>query len=168
MSTFNKAMHVFTVNMERIAVEAESSRQALEVLEESLDTLHGIVAREDSDLSEEKADILADLWTMLGGNKKELRTVNTHLDLLKNLGAYRNRALAHVVAASQTLQSMNEDMQDLRDRVAAPEWLGESIPVEVHIKSIQNGLERLQEKRLKAKEIQEEIADRIVVGVERN
>lgn len=160
-------MHSFSINMERIVREAESSRQKLEALEETLETLHDMVARENSDLSGEKANILADLWTMVGGNKKELRTVDKHLNLLKNMGAYRTRALAHIVAASQALQAMDEDMRDLRDRVAAPEWIGDNIPVEVHIKAIQNGLERLEGNRLRAKRTQEEIADRIVVGAER-
>lgn len=167
MGTFTDAMNTLSVNMNRLIVEGEVSLHALENLEQRLATLHELVAREDSSLTSEKAEILANLWTMLGGNKKELRHVDTHLDLLKNLGAYRQRALAHVVAALQTLQSMSEDMEDLRERVATPELVGEKIPVEVHIKSIQGGLERLQERRLKAKEQEEEIINRVVKGIER-
>lgn len=168
MGTFTEAMNTLSVNMNRLILEGEVSLQALEKLEQRLATLYELVTREDSSLTSERAEILASLWTMLGGNKNELRHVDTHLDLLKNLGAYRQRALAHVVAALQTLQSMSDDMEDLRERVAAPELVGERIPVEVHIKSIQGGLERLKERRLKAKEQEEDIVNRIVVGIERD
>ena len=140
----------------------------LNELEERLLAIHELVAREDAVLSSSKADLLAELWTILGGNAKELRNLEGNLDLLKNLGLYRKKALAHVVAALQTLQSMSEDMEDLRERVTMPELVGESIPVEVHIKSIQSGLERLQEKRLKAKEQEQEIVGRVLKGIDKD
>ena len=75
-----------------------------------------------------------------------------HLYVLRNIGQYRTRALAHVAAAMSTLQSMSEDMEDLRERVAAPELVGDRIPVEVHMRSIKAGLDRLSEKRYQVKE----------------
>ena len=43
-------------------------------------------------------------------------------------------------------------MEDLRERVAAPELVGDRIPVEVHMRSIKAGLDRLSEKRYQVKE----------------
>ncbi|KAI0044174.1 hypothetical protein FA95DRAFT_1562541 [Auriscalpium vulgare] len=160
--TFNDAMNALSANMRRLVLEAEVSLADLDRLEERLGSLHEIVSREDSTLSSEQADLLANLWTILGGNRKELRGFENHRDLLKNIGSYRKRALAHVVAALQTLQGMSEDMEDLRERVAAPELVGERIPVEVHMKSIRSGLDRLQERRIKAQERQEEIVSRVM------
>ena len=50
---------------------------------------------------------------------------------------------------------MNADMEDLRECVARPALAGTKIPVDVHIKSIKLGLERLREERVRAKELNE-------------
>jgi hypothetical protein len=57
---------------------------------------------------------------------------------------------------------MSEDMEDLRERVAAPELVGSSIPVEVHMKSIKGGLERLKQGRIKAQEREAEAVRRVL------
>lgn len=160
--TFTEAMDVLGASMRRLIVEAEISLTNLNNLEERLSTLHELVSREDSSLSAAKSELLAALWTKLGGNRQTLRGYDDHLLLLKNLGDYRKRALVHVVTALQTLQAMSEDMEDLRERVAAPELTGSSIPVEVHMKSIQGGLERLKEGRLKAKEREEKVFKQVL------
>ena len=67
------------------------------------------------------------------------------------MGDWRMRAQVHVVATIRALDSLSEDMEELRERVANPALVGESLPVEVHIKSIQKGLERLQGDRRKTK-----------------
>ena len=87
----------------------------------------------------------------LGGNKRKLRNFDGHLTLLKDLATYRTQALAHVVAALQTLRGMREDMEDMRERAAAPDLIGSSVPPEVHMKSIEMGLKRLKEGRSRAK-----------------
>jgi hypothetical protein len=52
---------------------------------------------------------------------------------------------AHVVEALQVLELMAEEMEELRERVAAPELVGDAIPIDVHIKS---GLEKLKQRRI--------------------
>lgn len=163
--TFTDAMSVLSVQMRRIILEAEASMTNLDRLEEMLTTLHEIVSRENANISAEKEALLAELWTILGGNKRKLRGLDGHLFLLRHIGEYRMRAAAHVAAALQALIGMSEDMEDLRERVTAPELIGEKIPVEVHIKSIQAGLDRLKADRARAQE-REEQAVRKILGVE--
>ncbi|KAI0040346.1 hypothetical protein FA95DRAFT_1502994 [Auriscalpium vulgare] len=150
--TFTNAMGTLSANMQRLILDAEASILDLTMLEQQLANLQDIVAREDSSLSSAQSELLANLWTRLGGNRKVLHGFAENRALLWNLGSYRTRALAHVVGALQTLMRMSEDMQDLRERVAAPELVGDRIPVDVHIKSIRTSLERLQERRIIAKE----------------
>jgi hypothetical protein len=164
--TFTEAMNVLSSSMQRLIVEAEVNLSNLDKLEERLGTLHELVSREDSSISSAKSELLSELWSKLGGNKKTLRGYDSHLVLLKNLSAYRKKALVHVVAALSTLQGMSEDMEDLRERVAAPEIVGSVIPVEVHMKSIRNGLERLKEGRTKAKEREDEAIKQILSAEE--
>ncbi|KAG6828622.1 hypothetical protein H0H92_007267 [Tricholoma furcatifolium] len=162
ISTFAEAMGVLSSNMERLILEAELNLANLERLEERLSTLHEIVAREDRSISGAKSELLAELWTKLGGNQKRLRNFDDHLFLLKNLNSYRKKALAHVVAALQTLHKMSSDMEDIRERVAAPDLMGPRIPIEVHMKSIRTGLERLKEGRVRAKKLEEETIHRVL------
>lgn len=150
--TFNDAMNVLSTQMERVILEAEVSLTNLDRLEQRLVTLQELVHREKYHISAERDELLAELWTILGGNKHRVRNLDGHLYVLRNIGQYRTRALAHVAAAMSTLQSMSEDMEDLRERVAAPELVGDRIPVEVHMRSIKAGLDRLSEKRYQVKE----------------
>ncbi|KAF8959482.1 hypothetical protein BDZ97DRAFT_1667049 [Flammula alnicola] len=160
--TFDEAMNVLSVNMERLILEAEDNLHNLNELEERLATLQEILAREDSSISSAKSDLLEDLWTKFGGNRKSLRNFDHHLTLLKGLGTYRKQALVHVVAALQTLHAMSEDMEDMRERVAAPDLIGLNVPAEVHMKSIRMGLDRLREGRIKAKKLQEDAVRRVI------
>ncbi|OJA18159.1 hypothetical protein AZE42_12363 [Rhizopogon vesiculosus] len=82
------------------------------------------------------------------------------LDWLKDFGDYRKQAQAHIVAALQTLNSMSKDIEDLRERVDAPELVGGRIPLHVHIWSIQNGLQRLRGIRVRAKEREDKLMGR--------
>lgn len=162
--TFNDAMNVLSAQMERVVLEAEVSLANLDRLEQRLITLHELVQRENYHISAERSELLAELWTIVGGNKRKVRNMDGHLFLLRNIGQYRTRALAHVAAAMQTLLSMSEDMEDLRERVAAPELVGDSIPAEVHMKSIKAGLDRLTEKRYQVREREEATIRQILGG----
>ncbi|KAI0303662.1 hypothetical protein B0F90DRAFT_1707922 [Multifurca ochricompacta] len=160
--TFTEAMNTLSVNMQRLVLEAQMSVSDLDKLEAHLNSIHEIVAREDSSISTARAELLAQLWTILGGNRGTLKGMNEHLALLKGVSGYRDRALAHVVAALQMLQTMSEDMEDLRERVAAPELVGNAIPIEVHMKSLRSGLERLKGQRTGARKKEEQIVNQIL------
>jgi hypothetical protein len=155
-------MNTLSTNMQRLVLEAEVSILDLNKLEEHLTSIHEIVSREDKSISVARGELLAQLWTILGGNRKELGNMDEHRALLNGVGGYRDRALAHVVAALHMLETMAEDMEDLRERVAAPRLVGETIPIEVHMKSLRSGLERLKGRRAGAKKIEEEIRNRVL------
>ncbi|PCH42067.1 hypothetical protein WOLCODRAFT_25099 [Wolfiporia cocos MD-104 SS10] len=165
VETFNSAMGVLTSQIERLILEAEANLTGLDRLEEHLSTIHEIISREDNSITKVQEELLSALWTKLGGNQREVRKNNKHLVLLRNLGTYRGRALAHVAAALQTLQQLSTDMEDLRDRVSAPEILGDRIPIEVHMKSIRGGIDRLKEGQQKARE-REAVVVRRILGIE--
>jgi hypothetical protein len=163
--TFTEGMSLLSSSMQRLIIEAQISLSNLNKLEERLSALHEHVSREDSSLSTAKSELLSELWTKLGGNKRRLRGYDSHLFLLQNLSVYRKRALVHVVATLDTLQGMSEDMEDLRERVATPEIVGGGIPVEVHIKSIRSGLQRLKDGRVKTKEREHEAVRMVLATI---
>jgi exonuclease VII large subunit len=154
--TFEEAMNTLSRHLKRLIVEAEVNDKNLNDLEEQLNSLHELVSREDSSISSAKSDLLADLWTVLGGNRKKLRHFDSHLALLKDLTNYRKQAAAHVVAALQTLRGMAHDMEDMRERVAAPDLMGSSVSVETHMRSIEMGLAQMKEGRIRARKLEQE------------
>ena len=143
--TFEDAMSILSFSMERLVLEAEVNIGNLGNLEDRLGTLRLLVDQEDQTIEKEQ-NPFSQLLIKLGVDKKTGRK----LAVLKNLGTYKRRALAHVKAALHTLETMSEDMEELRQRVTAPELTGSQIQVEVHIKCIRSGLERLLEGRARA------------------
>ena len=129
-------MNTLSTNMQRLILEAEVSISDLNKLEEHLKSIQEVVSREDISISAARGELLEQLWTKLGGNRQELDEMHEHRTLLKGVGGYRDRALAHVVAALHMLETMAEDMEELRERVAAPRLIGETIPINVHMKSL--------------------------------
>ncbi|KAI0255046.1 hypothetical protein BJV78DRAFT_814129 [Lactifluus subvellereus] len=160
--TFTEAMNTLSANMQRLVLEAEVSISDLNKLEEHLKSIHEVASREDSSISTARAELLAQLWTILGGNRDQLSGMDEHLALLKGVSGYRDRALAHVVAALHMLETMAEDMEELRERVAAPELVGDAIPIDVHMKSLRSGLERLKTRRTGAKELEEQFVKQVL------
>ncbi|KAJ3537349.1 hypothetical protein NMY22_g5625 [Coprinellus aureogranulatus] len=154
--TFIDAMNVLSEHLERIILEVETNTQNLDALEEKLNTLRSIVAREDASVSADREELLSYLWTKLGGNRKDLKNFERNLKMLGDLGNYRKAAQARVVATLHTLERVSQDMGDMRERVAAPNLAGSQIAPEIHMKSIRNGLERLSEGRKRARTLEEE------------
>ncbi|RXW22849.1 hypothetical protein EST38_g3015 [Candolleomyces aberdarensis] len=153
--TFSDAMHAMSGQLEGLIVEHHANHANLDRLEERLSTLRDILARENKLVGDAKEELLANLWTMLGGNQKGLRNFERNVKLLHDLTLYRKHASAHVIAALHTLQSMSRDMEDMRERVAAPNLSGSRIAPEVHMNSIKHGLERLNDGRTRARQIGE-------------
>ncbi|KAJ3569295.1 hypothetical protein NP233_g5137 [Leucocoprinus birnbaumii] len=166
-ATFNDAMNTLSSQVERLIIEAEVNIENLNDLEERLNALNELVAREVEGVEGDREELLALLWTMLGGHRKELKNFNKNLAILKNVKTYRNQARLHVTATLQTLQSLSEDMEEMRERVATPGLVGERIPLEVQMKSIQFGLDRLKENRMRARR-SHEAAVQAVTGLGMN
>ncbi|KAG1865070.1 hypothetical protein C8R48DRAFT_601197 [Suillus tomentosus] len=157
MDAFSSAMEAFSRAIQRLILEAEICLRNLNMLEEDLSAIREAVIREDAFITAEKSLLLEALWTKLGGNRRTLRGYEQHANLLMDVNDYRKQAQVHIMAVLQILYSMSEDMEDLRERAAAPELVDERIPIQVHIQSIQSGLQRLQEGRVRAKEKEEDV-----------
>ncbi|KIJ14466.1 hypothetical protein PAXINDRAFT_135106, partial [Paxillus involutus ATCC 200175] len=144
-TAFTLAMDWSEQTIAKLVLEAARPRQDLEQMGVDLMTLYEIATRESKPISEEKEKVLGELWTKLGGNQKSVRDYGDRLELLNDLEEYRKKALAHVTATLRALNWMSDDLEVLRDRVAAPALLEGKVPLHVHIESIKKGLERLRE-----------------------
>lgn len=155
---FENALHTISINLERLIVEAEASEKNLMDLDVNLSSLHEIVTQETSIISDKMDNVLQELFTHLGGNRRTLR----NLDLLQDIGIYRENASDLIASALHALRAMQQDIEDIRDRAAKPELIGRSVPVEVHINSLAMGLQRLKDGRVQAKTLEEKEVERIL------
>jgi len=164
-STFVQSMNNQGQILEKLILAARLSLHNLDSLEARLSTLHSLVSSENISLSSDNDDVLAQLWTKLGGNRRQLKSFEERRALLLDVGSYRQRALAHVVAALNALQGLNEQVEELRERVAEPSFTEEEMPLEVQVRSIQRGIQRLEESQVKAKKRETE-AIRTILGAD--
>jgi hypothetical protein len=65
-------------------------------------------------------------------------------------------AWAHVNGAVIKLMAIRDNLEDLRERVAMPETVGDVVPLEVHIQNINLGIERLEQQRDSSRKLEQE------------
>ncbi|KAJ7073346.1 hypothetical protein B0H15DRAFT_792942 [Mycena belliarum] len=150
IESFETSMQYLAQIIRHLVIEFEINLRQLHKLERKLAVLHEMIAREGIAIDSARSELLGQLWTFLGGNRRRLSAYESNLRLLVNLNEYRKQALAHVVSALQKLRQMGGDVEDLRQRVSEPELVGGLIPVQVHISSVQSSVERLKKSLVQA------------------
>lgn len=142
----------------RLVMEAQALLLVLQNLEDRLDVIHGIAVRDNLHAQGSRAEVLSQLWTMLGGNRSKLGKFDSQLRLLGQVNTYRQNAIAHVSGTLVRLQGMGAELEELRERVGGVELLGGkgSVPLSLHIQNIEMGVERLERGRKGAKELENE------------
>lgn len=142
----------------RLIDEAQALLLVLQNLEDRLDIIHGIAARDNTHIQGSKNEVLLQLWTVLGGNRNKLGKFDSQLKLLSQVNEYRQSAFAHVSGTILKLQAMGAELEELRERVGSAELLRDRahIPLSVHIENVQLGVERLELGRMNAKKVKDE------------
>ena len=156
LDQYIKHTRVISEEIEQLLVEAQALLMVLQNLEDRLDVIHGIAMRDNIHAQGSKDEILSQLWTLLGGNRGALGKYNNQLRLLKEVGNQRKVAWAHVSGTILKLQAMGAELEELRERVGSAELLRDraDLPLAVHLESIRLGVERLEEGRKKARELE--------------
>lgn len=151
----------------RLVLEAQALLGILTNLEDRLDVIHGIAIRDDMKAQTSRQEVLSELWTMLGGNRGKVGKFNSQINLLKQVNSYRQTAYAHVSGTMLKLQAMGVELEELRERVGGVELLGGKmgVPLRLHIENIEMGVERLEEGRGKARDLESEMMRKTVDGV---
>lgn len=144
--------------LHKLISEAQALLGVLTNLDDRLDVIHGISTRDGMHANAMKEEVLSQLWSMVGGNRSKIKNMDRQLALLGQVGVYRKNAMAHVSGTIIKLQAMSSGLEDLRERVGAPELLRDrgDIPLSVHIENIQLGVERLEEGRREARRVEDE------------
>lgn len=155
-----------------LIVEAQALLSILTNLDDRLDVIAAIVARDGVALAGTRDELFADLWTRLGGNRASVARLEGQLRLLREVGVYRRTAWAHVSATVLKLQSIAAGLEDLRERVGAAEVGALEVPLRQHVENIQMGVERLERQREESRRVEGEGYRRVldrggVMGEER-
>ncbi|KAF9692093.1 hypothetical protein EKO04_009931 [Ascochyta lentis] len=163
-------LHV-TKNKEEITKLIETAVALLSVLQnldERLDTIYQIATNDDVTITKNQEELLAQLWTKLGGNNAKVKAHNKQLHLLKNISAYRKKALVHVSETLLKLREIQAELENLREGVAAPEVLGwrDELPMTYHLDLIEKGVERLRRARGESMRVEGETYRRLIRGSE--
>jgi len=122
-----------------------------------------VATRQNARVRAQRSDVLANVWTLFGANRRELGSVRDQLVLLEQVGRHRRTATEHVKNLIHDLEKMQAELMDLRERVAAPGvlvaaaddgqsrgrgqpkgWPVKGVPLSVHIETINSGVERLE------------------------
>ncbi|CAG8751637.1 22682_t:CDS:2 [Rhizophagus irregularis] len=104
-------------------------------LDEMLIAIHDLATHESAYQNKELNKLLAELWTIFGGNK--------------NLDKHRHTAVSQIQTTLYSLTSFQLDMEELREQVSRLSII--EMPVEVHIESIGKGIERLRNSKVALK-----------------
>jgi hypothetical protein len=136
--------------------EAHVLLEVLDNLDGRLDIIASIAARDGVKVENGKEQLLSQLWTKLGGSRSSVARLDKQLSLLNNVSQYRRMAWAHVNSAIIKLMAIRDNLEDLRERVAMPETLGDIVPLEVHIENINLGIERLEQQREAGRKVMQE------------
>lgn len=133
----------------RLIDEAQALLGVLRNLDDRLDVIHGVAVRDNLHAQGSKEEVMSQLWTMLGGNRKVLGKFESQMTLLNQVNLYRQTAIAHVAGTMLKLQAMGAELEELRERVGTVELVGErkGVPLSVHIETIELGVERLEQRR---------------------
>ncbi|KAL9115958.1 MAG: hypothetical protein Q9227_000326 [Pyrenula ochraceoflavens] len=164
LDQYIKHTSLVSVEITRLTEEAQALLYTLNNLEDRLGVIHEISIRENMATTQNREDLLAHLWTMLGGNRAQLSKFNGQLKLLREVGEYRKTAHAHVAKTALKLQAMGAELEELRERVGSAGVARDSgyeVPLSVHLESLRKGIERLEEARGKGREVE----GRVVRGV---
>ncbi|KAK6949327.1 hypothetical protein Daesc_009402 [Daldinia eschscholtzii] len=132
-----------------LIVEAQGILRLLSEAENSLELINEHVVRTNNMVKEKHNEVFWDIWTLVGANTRRLRNLKVQLSLLHQVNTQRNSAVQRLDSLVHDLYDIQTKLSDLRDRVAAPELLADysTIPLAVHIETINAGVERLESAR---------------------
>ncbi|GAB7341917.1 hypothetical protein MBLNU457_g0224t1 [Dothideomycetes sp. NU457] len=156
---FDTYVHHTSAIEEQIAtliLEAQALLQILNNLDDRLDLIAGIAMRDGIRAKDSSDELFSLLWTKLGGNKASVQKYERQMAVLRDVGQYRKLAWAHVSGTIIKLQAIAANLEDLRERVGRPETVGvrEGLPLEMHVREIVMGVERLESVREEGRRIE--------------
>lgn len=132
-----------------LIIFSESLIALLNNLDTRLDIIAEIAMRDDNTVTRDREELLAHLWSKLGGNRSSKAANAASAQLLRDVLHYRSNAVQLVSATLLKLREISAGLENLRDGIAAPEIVGfrEDYPLQWHIDVLSRSVDRLREVR---------------------
>ncbi|KAG6916545.1 hypothetical protein DXG01_006428 [Tephrocybe rancida] len=154
---FNVAMRTQDVILSHLITQAKISQGQLKRMKERLQAIRDLAQMENIHIKAQHGELLASMWSIFSSHHQDIERYKTNLELLESLEEYTDIAKAHIAQALTNLKTMQAQMKDLREKVSRPDITGTTIPVEVHIRTIMDGIKRMKEGRIRARERESDI-----------
>ncbi|KAI0193521.1 hypothetical protein F4808DRAFT_442087 [Astrocystis sublimbata] len=138
--------------IQTLIVEAQAILRLLTLADDHLLQIHEYVVHNNKNAKKEHNDVFWSIWTLIGANHSRLQNLRDRLTLLKQVDTQRRLAVVQLTGMVHDLGDIQTKLADLRDRVAAPDVLlnyGSPVPLSVYITTIDAGVERLQNARIR-------------------
>ncbi|PIL24710.1 hypothetical protein GSI_12596 [Ganoderma sinense ZZ0214-1] len=157
LRTFQTSMASFSASIASIIVEATSVSTDLDLLEERLSTIHALCEHEAFDTALAKDELLWQLWTLLGRNRRQLRELAHRASILQSVEQYRALASAYIAATVHSLTVVDADLTELREQLGTQAVGSDILPVEVQVRGLEGSLSRLKESSVGGKGLEGEV-----------
>lgn len=156
MDQYMKHTRAIEEYIAELILEAQALLSILQNLDDRLDVIHGISIRDGVNVQGKRDELFAQLYTWIGGNRASKKKNDNEQYLLAQITSYRKVAWDHVSGTMLKLQSIAAGLEDLRERVAAPEVIGhrEDMPLKLHIDNIQLAVDRLDSQRTESRRLE--------------
>jgi hypothetical protein len=141
---FQRFLDAFESSIVLLIDRTQVISQDLHRMEERLSTIRDVASGEAQMRLEEKAELLADLWSWFGGNKKHLAVVDRNLQALRLLYEHHGFADRAIASAQTELRAMQEALEDLRPLSSHSLIFESGMSIELVMESIKSGSERLK------------------------
>jgi len=147
-----------------LILEAQALLGILQNLDDRLEVIHSITTRDGVSVRGSRDELFLNLFTYLGANRSNVKKHDEQLLLLGQLSQYRRTAWDHVSGTMLKLQSIAAELEDLRERVAAPDLMRSNtdVPLKMHIEHIQMGLDRLEGQRMEGRLVEGQAQRRVL------
>ncbi|KAK9762840.1 hypothetical protein K7432_011036 [Basidiobolus ranarum] len=143
---YRTSMETARSDVRDLILLAQETLGGLDQLDSILNGVYEISTREKNLQIIQKDELLAELWSILGGNKVQRKFFEENLSLLQQLDSQRHLALSQVQAILMKLSELQADLEVLKEQVTHP--LIQDIPLRVHIQTIENLLTRVRNQQL--------------------
>jgi len=139
---FDRVLAQFQHSLTLLLLRTVEIQGNLDSVESRLEVVHDLVAMETSALMVEKSDVLADILTVVGLNRRRILRLDSQLQALKEVARYRTAAARYLAGTFSGLAQLQEAMELLRS-LATGVGLVEGVPMEVLIDALTVGIQRL-------------------------
>lgn len=150
--TYIHAMDELSDTMRRLIEANEQAYESLDALEEDLHLIHEITGMEKHLQMDEQDKVLSNLWSLLGGNKKAKKFYKENLKVLGDFERSRIADKEVVAATSVAFTKMMLQIEYMREQIQRPGLSRDDIPIEMHIRSIELGIENLRNSKTAAQD----------------